>query len=90
MNNMTKLLKGRLTRIKPFQTRGRDDWDSIKLFPFDNQEYNIEPKQDEFVREVFEKNYYHFHNKAYYADLHEEKNMFAQYRQWQHLYANPE
>jgi hypothetical protein len=91
MNTMTRMLKGRkLTGLNRITSRGRDDWDSVKTFPFDNPEYNIEPKQDEFVREVFEKHYYHFTDHASIADSHHEKNAFSKYREWQHLYSNPE
>jgi hypothetical protein len=89
MNNMTRLLKSRIRPINRL-TRGRDDWDSIKTYPFDNPEYNIEPKQDEFVREVFEKNYYHFYDKASAADSHGDVDKFFKYREWQHLYSFPE
>jgi hypothetical protein len=92
MKNMTKFLKGR--SLKPSQQylwcRGRDEWDSIKLNPWENPEYNEEPTDEDFVREVFEKHYYHFHHKAMFADSHQHKNQFAKMREWQHLYAMPE
>ncbi len=86
---MNKLLRTRIpSSILP--KRGRDPWDSIKAFPYDLPDEHEEPKPDEFVREVFEKHYYHFHEKAEVADSHVEKNKFFEYRQWQHLYSAPE
>jgi hypothetical protein len=88
---MSKLLKGRIRPLQKYpMSRGKDDWDSIKAFPFDNPEHNVEPKQEDFVREVYERHYYPFHNHAKYADHHGHRSMFAEYRQWQHLYQNPE
>ncbi len=85
---MTKLLRVRPSSILP--KRGRDEWDSIKTFPYDLPDEHVEPKDDEFVREVFEKHYYHFHDKAQVADTHIERSKFFEYRQWQHLYTSPE
>ncbi len=86
---MTKLLRTRF-RSSIITKRGRDEWDSIKAFPYDLPDEHVEPKADEFVREVFEKHYYHFHDKAQNADAHIEKSKFFEYRQWQHLYSAPE
>jgi hypothetical protein len=86
---MTKLLRTRIpSSLLP--KRSRDEWDSIKAYPYDLPDEHEEPKNDEFVREVFERHYYHFHDKARIADTHLNKNKFFEYRQWQHLYTAPE
>ena len=38
---------------------------------------------------MFDKNYYHYFNKAKLADNHPHVDNFTRYRQWQHLYITP-
>ena len=87
---MSKFLRGKVKTSYYPLSRGRNDWESIKSYPYDLNDEHEQPKDDQFVKEVFEKHYYHFYDKAETADTHLDKSKFFEYRQWQHLYSFPE
>jgi hypothetical protein len=87
MKNLTKLLKPLKTRNNFIQTaRTKNDWDSIKAFPVNTLDEHEEPKDEDIVREIFDKNYYHFYNHAKNADSHAEIDQYNKARMWEHLY----
>jgi hypothetical protein len=67
-------------------TRSKDDWESIKSFPYNPSDEHEEPT--EIPHDVYNKDYYHFGFKALSDDSHPD-NKFFLYRQWQHLYLIP-
>lgn len=86
-----KLLCRNLESIKSINARyarTKNDWDSIKSFPYNPIDEHEEPKQEDIIREIFDRDYYKFGFKAS-ADRHDEVDMYNQYRQWQHLYVHP-
>jgi hypothetical protein len=69
--------------------RTKNDWDPIKLYPYNPVDEHVEPKEEDIIRELFDRDYYHFQYKGALADAHGDKDMFIQFRQWQHLYIHP-
>ena len=70
-------------------TRTKNDWDSSRAFPHNHLDEHEEPREEEIIQDIFDKNYYHFQNKAKNADSHVEEDKFIKYRMWQHLYVTP-
>lgn len=69
--------------------RGRNEWDSYRAYPHTHLDEHVEPAEEEIIQEIFDKNYYHYINKARNADAHGEEDKFIKYRMWQHLYVTP-
>ena len=69
--------------------RTKNDWDSSRAFPHNQLDEHEEPREEELIQEIFDKNYYHYHNKAKNADAHVEEDKFIKFRMWQHLYVTP-
>jgi hypothetical protein len=86
--NLIKMLKTRTSKDLLF-VRGKNDWDSDRAFPHNQLDEHEEPKEEEIIQEIFEKNYYHFFNKGKLADTHGDEDKFVKYRMWQHLYVTP-
>lgn len=87
MKNLTKHLKHlKLKNNNLIVARTKNDWDSIKAFPVNDVDEHEEPKDEDIVREIFDKNYYHFYNHAKNADSHGDLDQFNKARMWQHLY----
>jgi hypothetical protein len=93
MKNLTKYLKNNnnlnIKRILSTQARSREEWESIKSYPFDMVDEHEEPEDEEIVREIFDRNYYQFMNKGRFADAHGDVDQFGKARMWQHLYITP-
>ncbi len=87
---MRRLLKVQPKRYNALFARSKDEWQSIKSFPYNPMDEHEEPSQDEMVREIFDKEYYKFGFRAMTdKHLHDNLDKFNQFRQWQHLYATP-
>ena len=86
--NILRVLNNRSIKSTAL-TRSKNEWDSYRAFPHNQIDEHLEPKEEEIIQEIFDKNYYHFQNKAKNADQHVEDDQFAKYRMWQHLYVTP-
>jgi hypothetical protein len=79
-------------RYKPNMTslcRTKNDWDPAKLYPDEPVDEHVEPKKEDIIREIFDKNYYKFGFKGKQSDEHYPIDAFDEFRQWQHLYVHP-
>ena len=70
--------------------RSKNEWDPAKNYPYQPMDEHEEPMKEDIVREIFDKNYYHFGFKATQSDSHADYDGFDEFRQWQHLYYHPE
>lgn len=89
--NLIKHLKNKIkiTQANSNLARSKNDWDPIKLYPYNPVDEHVEPLEEDIIKEIFDKNYYHFGWNAKLSDHHDAKDMFHEYRQWQHLYNHP-
>lgn len=87
-NLIRHLRQSGLKSVNSGLARTKNPWDPIKLHPYNHQDEHAEPKEEEIIREIFDRDYYHFGFKAA-SDQHHDKDMFDYYRQWQHLYIHP-
>jgi hypothetical protein len=67
----------------------KNPWDPIMGFPYTPSDEHVEPKDEEIIQEIFDKNYYHYFYKGTLADSHAPVDNFTRYKQWQHLYVTP-
>ncbi len=89
MKNIKSHLKfQKIKKINFAFTRSRNEWEPASSYPYDSLDEHEPPKQEDIIREVFDREYYKFGFKAA-SDDHHDVDMFNQYRQWQHLYTHP-
>jgi hypothetical protein len=92
MKNFSTLLRrSQFTSIKNryIFSRGKDEWESTKTHHYNATDEHVEPKDEDVIREIFDRNYYHYNHNAKVADSHDEVDKFQYLRQWQHLYITP-
>jgi hypothetical protein len=87
--NLVRHLRSGINKKSTLLTRSKNDWDSIKSYPYNPVDEHVEPKDEDIVRELLDNNYYAFSYKARYADSHGDPDQFINYRRWQHLYTHP-
>lgn len=87
--NLVKHLKfQKLRHVNGLFARSKNDWDPIKTYYYNPTDEHVEPKDEEIIREIFDRDYYKFGFKAQ-SDNHEDVlDKFSEYRQWQHLYVH--
>lgn len=66
--------------------RGKDDWESIKSFPYTPVDEHIPPQN--IPHDIYNKDYYNFGNQGRDSHVHYDDKFF-QLRQWQHLHLVP-
>lgn len=88
------MLRSKFRSIKVFRNlriaRSKNEWDSNINSPYTPRDEHPEPSEEDYVQEMFDKNYYHFHGKGLAADDHGDENPFEKYRVWQQLYTYDE
>ncbi len=77
-------LRAQIKHVKLMRTK--DDWDSIKAFPYAPVDEHEEP---EAPHEIYNRDHYHFGNQGRDADEVHHDDKFFQLRQWQHLHIVP-
>ena len=87
--NLIRLLRTGVKTNRSLLARSKNDWDSSKLYFSEPMDEHVEPTKEDIVKEIFDKNYYPFGFKAKQSDEHWDRDMFDEYRQWQHLYVHP-
>jgi hypothetical protein len=87
--NLLRHLRTRVNLPTRLMARTRNDWDPAKLYEYNPVDEHKEPQPEDIVKDIYDRNYYHFGFKGKQSDEHLETDMFEQYRQWQHLYVHP-
>jgi len=86
--NILRHLRTRIQVNNSLLTRTKSDWQSGKLFGYEPTDEHAEPKNEEIIKDIYDKNYYPFGFKGKQSDEHWQRDSFEDYRQWQHLYVH--
>lgn len=87
--NLLRHLRPKVNLPVRMTARSRNDWDPASLYEYNPMDEHKEPEPEDIIKDIYDKNYYHFGFKGKQSDEHYDIDSFEQYRQWQHLYTTP-